>query len=61
ARLLEVSAETPAELRRKVTSPGGTTAAAIAVFEQQGFKSIVTAAITAAARRAKELSQETPS
>ncbi|MFZ0611340.1 MAG: pyrroline-5-carboxylate reductase [Desulfobacterales bacterium] len=61
ARLLEASAESPAELRRKVTSPGGTTAAAIAVFERLGFKPLVTAAITAAARRAKELSRQTPS
>ncbi|MFZ0133115.1 MAG: pyrroline-5-carboxylate reductase [Desulfobacterales bacterium] len=58
ARLLEASAETPAALRRKVTSPGGTTAAAIEVFEQKGFKAIVAAAIAAAARRAKELSGE---
>ena len=56
AKLLQVSGEPPEELRRKVTSPGGTTAAAIDVFEKRGFKSIVVAAIASATRRAQELS-----
>ena len=56
AKLLEASGEPPEELRRKVTSPGGTTAAAIDVFEKRGFKSIVVAAIASATRRAQELS-----
>ncbi|MGD2011176.1 MAG: pyrroline-5-carboxylate reductase [Desulfobacterales bacterium] len=56
AKLLEASGEPPEELRRKVTSPGGTTAAAIDVFEKRGFKSIIIAAIASATRRAQELS-----
>jgi pyrroline-5-carboxylate reductase len=56
AKLLEASGESPEELRRKVTSPGGTTAAAIDVFEKRGFKPIIVAAIAAATRRAQELS-----
>jgi pyrroline-5-carboxylate reductase len=56
AKLLEASGESPEELRRKVTSPGGTTAAAIDVFEKRGFKPIIVAAIASATRRAQELS-----
>ena len=56
AKLLEASGEPPEELRRKVTSPGGTTAAAIDVFEKKGLKSIIVEAIAAATRRAQELS-----
>ncbi|MFO7688499.1 MAG: pyrroline-5-carboxylate reductase [Desulfobacterales bacterium] len=57
AKLLEASGEPPEELRRKVTSPGGTTAAAIDVFQKRGFKPIVVEAIAAARRRAQELSR----
>jgi pyrroline-5-carboxylate reductase len=56
AKLLEASGEPPEELRRKVTSPGGTTAAGIDVFEKKGLKSIIVEAIAAATRRAQELS-----
>jgi pyrroline-5-carboxylate reductase len=56
-RLLETSHESPEQLRRKVTSPGGTTAAALDVFEKSGFKATIVEAVTAAARRAGELSQ----
>ena len=55
-RLLEQTAETPQQLRRKVTSPGGTTAAALAVLESREFKAAVVEAIAAAAKRATELS-----
>ena len=55
AQLLEKSGETPAELRRKITSPGGTTAAALKVFEDKGFAHIVGEAVRAAHSRAKEL------
>ncbi|MBA2650823.1 MAG: pyrroline-5-carboxylate reductase [Tatlockia sp.] len=44
------------ELRKKVTSPAGTTAAAIAVFEDQGFKELIFKAMSAAKARAEELS-----
>jgi pyrroline-5-carboxylate reductase len=48
--------ETPAELRRKVTSPGGTTEAALKVFAEKQFSQLVTAALTAARDRSNELS-----
>ncbi len=56
ARMLTGSDEAPAELRRRVTSPGGTTQAAIETFEAGGFRDLVAAAITAATRRGGELS-----
>lgn len=55
AHLLQKSGKTPAELRQMVTSPGGTTAAAIAKFEEGGFSELVSKAITAAYERAKQL------
>jgi pyrroline-5-carboxylate reductase len=50
--------EKPAELRRKVTSPGGTTEAAIRVFEQKGFGELIAAATHSACVRSKELSRQ---
>lgn len=47
--------ENPIMLRDKVTSPGGTTIAALHVFERAGFSGIVIDAIETAAKRAKEL------
>lgn len=47
----------PAELRRRVTSPGGTTERAIAYFEQQNLRGIVEDALQAASTRSQELSQ----
>lgn len=44
-----------AELRQQVTSPGGTTAAAIQVFEAENFKSVVAKAVACAHQRAKEI------
>lgn len=55
-KLLEASGESPGDLRRKVTSPGGTTEAAIEIFESRGFKATIIKAIAAATRRARELS-----
>ncbi len=49
------SGKTPAELRKMVTSPGGTTAEALKQFEQGNFSGIVKQAILAAYRRANEL------
>lgn len=43
------------ELRHTVTSPGGTTAAALAVFNDRGFDEIIVAAMKAAYARAQEL------
>jgi pyrroline-5-carboxylate reductase len=56
AALLEQSGDDPEVLRKKVTSPGGTTEAAIRVFTERGMKDIIHNALDAAANRAKELS-----
>lgn len=53
--LMEESGGEPEELRRQVTSPGGTTQAAIEVFDAAGLKGIVDAATAAAVARAEEL------
>jgi pyrroline-5-carboxylate reductase len=55
AKLLEESKESPKSLRHKVTSPGGTTEAALKVLEQYDFKQGIIEAIAAATRRSKEL------
>ena len=55
-KLLEESGETPEALRRKVTSPGGTTEAALSVFEKQEVKKNLIKGILHAAARSKELS-----
>ncbi len=47
-----------AELRRRVTSPGGTTEQAILSFESSGFRAMVSTALNAAKNRAQELSKE---
>ena len=46
------------ELRKKVTSPGGTTAAAIHVLQEQHIEQILFNAIEAAYSRAKELGEQ---
>lgn len=56
SRLLQMSPEPPQELRANVTSPGGTTAAAIAAFDERGVAAALVAGITAARRRSQELS-----
>jgi pyrroline-5-carboxylate reductase len=47
-----------AELRRRVTSPAGTTEAAITSFQANGFEAIVEQALQAAARRSAELAEQ---
>ena len=46
-----------AELRRRVTSPGGTTEQAILSFERAGLRDIFMQALAAAERRSRELAQ----
>lgn len=54
--LLEHTGEEPAELRRQVTSPGGTTQAALDVLNAEGgFPRLAAEAVAAAVRRAREL------
>lgn len=55
AALAAASAEPIETLRRNVTSPGGTTAAAIAVLEARGVKQAIVEAIVAARDRARVL------
>ena len=57
AKMLAESPDTPQELRRKVTSPGGTTEAAIRHMEAHGMPAVVRDAILAAERRGAELSK----
>ncbi len=45
----------PEHLRAQVTSPGGTTAAAVHVLEERGFRALVEDAVQAAAERSREL------
>ncbi|MHB8681511.1 MAG: pyrroline-5-carboxylate reductase [Acidimicrobiales bacterium] len=53
-RLLEAG-QAPEALRAQVTSPGGTTEAAIAVLEEAGLRGAFQAAVARAAARSKEL------
>ena len=47
-----------AELRRRVTSPNGTTEAAINTFQAGGFTELVEQALSAAAKRSAELAEQ---
>ncbi|MCR2825160.1 pyrroline-5-carboxylate reductase [Microbacterium sp. zg.Y909] len=53
--LLEASGEDPAELRRQVTSPKGTTERAVAVLQGAGLAALFAEATDAALARAREL------
>jgi pyrroline-5-carboxylate reductase len=53
--LLAAMDATPEQLRAQVTSPGGTTAAAVHVLEERGFRAVVEDAVRAAAQRSREL------
>jgi pyrroline-5-carboxylate reductase len=55
AQMVKTTKEEPADLRRKVTSPGGTTQAAIATLDQYEFSQGLVKAIQRAAKRAKEM------
>jgi len=55
ARLMAETGTDPAELRQKVTSPGGTTEAALKMFDAMGLKKAVTEAVRAARDRGAEL------
>ncbi|RYH01924.1 pyrroline-5-carboxylate reductase [Salipiger sp. IMCC34102] len=59
-QLAEDSNEDPAQLRRNVTSPNGTTQAALEVLmdQQTGFPKLISRAVTAAAERGRELSRD---
>jgi len=55
AKFIQKSGEEPAELRRKVTSPGGTTAEALLRLEKGGFSQLILEAVKAAYDKAKRL------
>ncbi|MDQ3495243.1 MAG: pyrroline-5-carboxylate reductase [Pseudomonadota bacterium] len=57
ARMLTESGEAPNELRHRVTSPGGTTQAAVETFESGGLGELVARAIHNAVLRGRELSR----
>jgi pyrroline-5-carboxylate reductase len=55
AALLEHTGEHPAQIKDRVSSPGGTTIAGLAVLEQRGVRGAFIDAVVAAATRAREL------
>ena len=58
ARMASESDVDAAELRRRVTSPNGTTEAAINTFQTGGFEALVQQALNAAANRSAELAEQ---
>jgi len=58
ARMASSSEHDPAELRRRVTSPKGTTEQALLRFQQGGFEALVLEAMQACRDRAAELTEE---
>lgn len=59
AKMALESGEAPGHLRKKVTSPGGTTMAGIETLESLGFTNSIIEAIKKAAARSRELMMET--
>ena len=58
AQMAITSSNTPAELRKNVTSPNGTTQAAIEVFDHGQVSQTIQAALAAAQKRSQVLAQE---
>lgn len=58
AQLLAESGDTPQELRRRVSSPGGTTLAALDAMTHAGLQGVISAGANAAVSRSKELGAE---
>lgn len=57
-KMLEITGQHPAELRNQVSSPGGTTIAAVKQLEEQGLRSAFYNAIEKAYHRSIQLGQE---
>ena len=57
ARLALASDESPADLRRRVTSPGGTTEAAVEILDKNDCEDILIRAVHAARQRSVELAK----
>jgi pyrroline-5-carboxylate reductase len=60
AEMVLATGETPATLRDRVTSPGGTTLAGLKALEGGGFNKTLIDAVRAATRRSAELGQSSP-
>ena len=58
AQMAITSANTPSELRKNVTSPNGTTQAALEVFDRAQISQNIQSALAAAKKRSQELAQE---
>ena len=58
AQMAITSSNTPAELRKNVTSPNGTTQAAIEAFDRGQISQNIQAALAAAKKRSQELAQD---
>ncbi|MDH0031458.1 MULTISPECIES: pyrroline-5-carboxylate reductase [unclassified Acinetobacter] len=58
AQMAITSSNSPAELRKNVTSPNGTTQAALEVFDRAQISQNIQAALAAAQKRSQELAQE---
>lgn len=58
AQMAITSSNTPAELRKNVTSPNGTTQAALEVFDRTQISQNIQAALAAAQKRSQELARE---
>lgn len=58
AKIALESAESPTQLRERVTSPGGTTQKAIETFQQNGFGELVAKALQSARDRSIEMSTQ---
>ncbi len=58
ARMAKADPQAVADLRRRVTSPNGTTEQAVKSFMADGFMDIVARAVTAAARRSQQIGDE---
>ena len=57
ATLLASTGDDPARLRDNVTTPGGTTAAGLAVLDEADFMSLIERVVDTASRRSRELGQ----
>ncbi len=58
AQMAITSSNTPSELRKNVTSPNGTTQAALEVFDRAQISQNIQAALAAAQKRSQELAQQ---
>ena len=58
AMMARERSQTPDELRANVTSPGGTTAAALNILEEAGSRDIIKRALAGAQARSRELAKE---